>query len=208
MAALLMYAVQKTQLEIITHNFLESGHSYMECDIMHSAIETEKKYIDVYTIIDWMSIFRRARCQHPYTVVNLHHENMFDLQSLAQKIIKNRRQDEHGNIVNWLLVKCFRYEKAQPGIIQYRYNYSDDFKQINVCGCGRAVLPSELGQAYQNQIPISEAKMKNLVKLCTQQMIPAEMHTWYKSLPSTSRTKDHLPEPAVIDSGDDDDDSV
>ena len=44
---LLMYAVQKTQLEIITHNFLESGHSYMECDSMHSAIETEKKYIDV-----------------------------------------------------------------------------------------------------------------------------------------------------------------
>ena len=28
-AALLMYAVQKTQVETITHNFLESGHSYM-----------------------------------------------------------------------------------------------------------------------------------------------------------------------------------
>ena len=53
---LLTYAVQKTQLEIITHNFLESGHSYMECDSMHSAIETEKKYIAVYTIIDWMSV--------------------------------------------------------------------------------------------------------------------------------------------------------
>ena len=101
----LMYAVQKTQLEIITHHFLESGHSYMECDSMHSAVETEKKYIDVYTIFDWLSIFRRARRRHPYTAVNLHHD-MFDLQSLAQKIMKNRSQGEDGNIVNWLLVKC------------------------------------------------------------------------------------------------------
>ena len=148
-----MYAVQKTQLEIITHNFQESGHLYMECDSMHSAIETEKKYIDVYTIIDWISIFRRARRRHPYTVVSLHHDDMFDLQNLAQKIMKNRRQDGDGNIVNWLLVK------------------------------------------------------KDLVKLCMQQVIPAEMHAWYKSLLSASRTKDHL-SPAVGDSGDDDDDHV
>ena len=66
--------------------------------------------------------------------MNLHHDDMFDLQCLAQKIMKNRRQDEDGNLVNWLLVNCFRYEKTKPGIIQYRYNFNDDFKQINVCG--------------------------------------------------------------------------
>ena len=47
LAALLMYAMQTTQVETI--NFLESGHSYMECD---SIIESQKKYVDVYTMID------------------------------------------------------------------------------------------------------------------------------------------------------------
>ena len=89
-----------------------------------------------------------------------------------------------------------------------RYNYSDDFKRINVCRSGRAALPADLGQAYQTRIPISEAKKKDLVKLCTQLVIPPEMHEWYKSLPTTSRTKDRLPEPAVGDSADDDDDSA
>ena len=83
---------------------------------MHSAIECDKKYVDVYTMIDWVSIFRRARRRHPYTVINIQHSDVLDLQRLSQQTIKNRKQDEDGKNVNWLLVKSFRYEKAQPGI--------------------------------------------------------------------------------------------
>ena len=169
---------------------------------MHSAIECEKKYVDVYTMIDWVSIFRR--CRLPYRVITLQHSDVLDLQGLSQQIIKNIKQDEDGNNVNWLLVKSFRYEKAEPGIIQYRYDYGDDFKRINVPRSGWAVLPADLGHAYQTRIPISEAKKKDLVKLCTQLVIPAEIYEWYKSLPTASRTKDRLPEPAVGDSADDD----
>ena len=157
-AALLMYAVQKTQVETITHNFLESGHSYMECDSMQSAIECEKKYVDVYTMIDWVSIFRRARLRLPYRVINLQHSDVLDLQGLSQQTIKNRKKHEDGNNVNWLLVKSFRYEKAEPGIIQYRYDYGDDFKRLNVRRSGRAALPADLGHAYQTRIPIRLAK--------------------------------------------------
>ena len=39
---------------------------------------------------------------------------------------------------------------------------------------------------------------------CTQLVISSEMHEWYKSLPTTSHTKDRLPEAAVDDSADDD----
>ena len=171
---------------------------------MHSAIECEKKYVDVYTRIDWVSIFRRARRRLPYRVINLQHSDILDLQGLSQQTTKNRKKDEDGNNVNWLLVKSFRYEKAEHGIIQYRYDYGDDFKRLNVRRSGRAALPADPGHAYQTRIPISEAKKKDLVKLCTQRVIPAEMHEWYKSLPTTSRTKERLPELAVDDSADDD----
>ena len=64
------------------------------------------------------------------------------------------------------------------------------------------------GNVFDPKMLPSETKKvrprKDLVKLCTQIVIPAEIHEWYKSLPTTSRTKDRLPEPAVGDSADDD----
>ena len=75
---------------------------------------------------DWVSIFRRARRRLPYTVENQHRQDFYDLQRLAQAVMKNRRRDEDGNIVNWLLIKSLMYKKNEPGRISYRYNYADD----------------------------------------------------------------------------------
>ena len=48
-ATVLMHAVVNLPtIEIIDHKFLESGHTQMECDSMHSAIEFAKKKTDIY----------------------------------------------------------------------------------------------------------------------------------------------------------------
>nr|CAH7719606.1 unnamed protein product [Callosobruchus chinensis] len=44
-AALCLFLVQTTRLTVIEHKFLESGHSYMEVDSMHSAIEHQQKFV-------------------------------------------------------------------------------------------------------------------------------------------------------------------
>ena len=204
-AAMFLYVVNNTHLQIITHNFLESGHSHMECDSMHSAIETEKKHVHVFSMHDWVSIFRRARRRLPYKVANLHHEDFYNLQILSQQIMKNKRRDDDGTIINWLLVKSFKYVKDEPGIIYYRYNYTDDYKRISVYGRGRPSIPRDLSPAYKDRHDISELKKRDLMKLCTSLAIPEEFHGWYKDLPSSQRTKDLIPEPDVEDSGDDDD---
>lgn len=59
-AALFLFIVQNSTLNIIEHNFLESGHSYMEVDSMHSAIENDKNNVLVYTMHDWLNVFRLA----------------------------------------------------------------------------------------------------------------------------------------------------
>ncbi|KAJ8890875.1 hypothetical protein PR048_010384 [Dryococelus australis] len=43
-AALMLYIVQTTHLEIIEHKFLENRHTYMEVDSMHRAIEQTKRF--------------------------------------------------------------------------------------------------------------------------------------------------------------------
>ena len=203
-AAMFLYAVQNTTLKTITHNFLESGHSYMECDSMHAAIEHEKKSTHVYTMLDWISIFRRARHRNPYCIRNLHYQDFHNFKELAQTLIKNKRIDEDGNIINWLLVKSFKFEKDQSGVIMYRYNYTDTFMKLRVSGPGRPAKQKNLSCAYKGKIPISEAKKKDLINLCKKFVIPEEVHPWYEALPTSKNVKDQVPEPSVEDSGDDD----
>lgn len=39
-------------------------------------------------------------------------------------------------------------------------------------------------------------------------VIPAEVHEWYSTLPTSARAVDTLPAPSIEDSGDDDDDAL
>lgn len=104
MAAMFLYAVQNTHLKVITHNFLESGHSHMECDGMHSAIEKERQCLYNAPL---GNIFHKARRWPPYKVINMCHGDFHDLQNLSQQTMKNKRRDEDGHVFNWLHVESF-----------------------------------------------------------------------------------------------------
>ena len=99
--------------------------------------------------------------------------------------MKNRRKDEHGDIVNWLMIKNLQYRKDKPGAIFYKYEFSEDYKTISMSECGRLPLQRDLENVYNGRLAISEAK-KDLLKLCDQRAIPAKVHHWYRSL-TTSR---------------------
>jgi len=59
--ALMIYIIQTTNINQIEHTFMESGHSMMEVDSMHSAIENAKRNVSIYTVQDWLTIFQVAR---------------------------------------------------------------------------------------------------------------------------------------------------
>ena len=74
-ATMFLFALKSLpHLSKITHNDLESGHSSMEVDSMHSSIESEKKNCMVFSMIDWVSIFRNARRGRPYIVKQFKHK--------------------------------------------------------------------------------------------------------------------------------------
>ncbi|KAJ8254796.1 hypothetical protein GJAV_G00197440 [Gymnothorax javanicus] len=103
-------------------------------------------------MLDWVSIFCRARRQNPYKITHFHHANIYNFRELASVIIRNKHQDKEGNLINWLLVKSFRYVTAQPGVIMYRYNYTDEFKTIRVFGRSPPpLLPHPLPEAYSRR---------------------------------------------------------
>lgn len=57
----------------------------------------------------------------------------------------------------------------------------------------------ELKRAYSSMLPLTKAKKKDLMKMCTEKIIPIELHPWYQSLPDKEGV-DYLPE------GEEDDD--
>ena len=60
--AMLLYAVQTTSLESIEQEFLEPGHTEMEVDSMHAAIDSVRKNIKVNIPSEWL--YNRATNRH------------------------------------------------------------------------------------------------------------------------------------------------
>lgn len=208
MAAMFLHAVQNIpHLQTITHNFLESGHSHMECDSMHSAIESAKRNVDVYSMLEWRNVFRQARRRNEYKVIPMNHADFWDLKALVKSNMCNRRKDTEGNNVNWLLMKSMMYMKAEPGIIHYRYRYAEEYKALDVTLRGRGRPAAvEMKKAYTERFSISVNKKNDLIKLCQKTVIPEELHGWFRDLPAAEDVDDLVPCPAVEDSGNESDD--
>jgi hypothetical protein len=54
---------------VIDHQFLESGHTQMECDSMHAAIEFAKKKNEIFVPQQWATVIRMDRRKDPYMIV-------------------------------------------------------------------------------------------------------------------------------------------
>lgn len=129
-----------------------------------------------------------------------------DLKQLSKEMVKNRTKNTSGEPVNWLLIKSFKFSKASPGIIYYRYNHTDEYMSLEVCGRGGPRLVKILPKMYHNTLPISKLKKHDLMKLYRTGVIPEEFHGRYNDLQTSDEVKDTVPEPAVEDSGDQDSD--
>lgn len=86
MFAMLHYICQTiVNIEGVELKFLESGHTQMEVDSMHSVIEKEKKGRTVYTPPEWGTIVRGARRKNPYIVEELIYSDFYDVKVIQPK---------------------------------------------------------------------------------------------------------------------------
>lgn len=205
-AAALLHCVKHLPIEVIEQKFLESGHTYMEVDSMHSAIESAKKGVSVYYPDEWFNIIAAARPSKPYEIRKMRFGDFYAIKPLAEMSKLGNRKDTNGESVNWIKIKILRYEKAHPAKIFFKYNYSDlEFKVIDlehVCTRRRAPLQQQreypefrLKAAYSSKLPISVAKKKDLISLCESGAIPAQHHCFYQGLSCHESVRDALAEP-------------
>jgi hypothetical protein len=197
-ATMCLRAIRELPIVTIEHIFMESGHSQMECDSAHSAIESAYKKVDIYSPTDYYRIVTLARRHDPYSVVQLETADVINYRSMATAYVRNRSKDLNGAKVNWMHIKWLRYDKLQPNVIQFRNGYDGEFRKmvVNTGARGRCpVLFPEASPIFVNPPAITLAKFLDLVSLCDSLAIPRDYHAFYHNLPHSGAMRDALTEP-------------
>lgn len=204
---MVLYALQKTHIQQLDHVYMESGHSQMECDSAHAAIESAVRNMDVYAPTDYYRAVSMARRSNPYHVVMMNQSDFMNFRPLAKHLIRNYNNNAE---VSWLKVKHFQYRKANPNCIYFKYDSNidnDNFTciQVNRGGRGRRpfVMPETLPGLYTKPLPISVAKYRDLLSLCDSNAIHSDYHAFYKNLAFEAAANDCLAETDQEDDTDD-----
>jgi hypothetical protein len=134
-AVLFMFISQTFHFKIIEHKFLEKGHTHMEVDSMHSAIEYAQKHVLVVITRDWMNIFKMARSNRNrntnadnYACRESKFDDFRNLKTLSAYLIQNRTRDSMNRKVQWLKIKRMRYEKDKSNIVIFSYDQNSEYR--------------------------------------------------------------------------------
>lgn len=184
MCAMLLYAVQKLDIPLITHNFFESGHSVIECDSVHAHIEHAARHVNIFDPSGWYTAVQMASKKRLYEVKEMSQNDFFDFVDLQKTCIKNKKVDDDKNAINWLKIVCFQFLKSEPNKIFFKYNNKGEFKSFTITRQTRKTIMTdyELKLAYQQPLKIENAKLKDLTDLCQSKLIPEQYHQFYYTL--------------------------
>lgn len=197
-------------IDTIDYKFLESGHTYMECDSMHATIENASETSKICLPNDWENVITLARKNKPYKLNVMDHSDFVDFKQYRVGFLPTILKSTDGTQLQWAKIKWLRFKRSTPSKFFFKEEYSDEnFKEVEVKklstrGSMRAAesSPSELPpRAYRSQIPISAVKQRDLLELCKSGVIPLAYHDFYKNLPvlkKNSRTVDESDEEADL----------
>ena len=202
-SALLCAITGSNYLKIIDQQFLESGHTQMECDSMHSEIEFAKRKTNVYIPSQWDTVIHVARIHSPYVVVPIRQWDFIDFKEVQNENFKNMERDIKEDKVRWRDIVHLQ----SPDHIFYKYALEDqDFKSIKVKqpkrGKPSSMSLQNLPRKYKSRLSISTAKKEDLLSLCRSGVIPADCSSFYEALPVNKSTKNRLTEPDMEEEDD------
>lgn len=162
----------------IQQMYLEKGHTMMEAASVHSTLQ---HYFSptINSPSDYVARMRIARPKHPYMITLADHDFFLDYHSLCGNFESIRPGKKYGESV----VTDIRSLQYLPtGEINYRLNYSSEWSLLvkRTPTPDGELVPSPT-RLYNNRIPISDSKFKQLQEL--KPVIEKEHHYFYDNLP-------------------------
>ncbi|XP_039296244.1 uncharacterized protein LOC111058861 isoform X3 [Nilaparvata lugens] len=187
-AAAFIYAVENLNVKSVTHKFLTVGHTQNEGDMVHSLIEKQKKLVlrsgPVSVPAQWITVIQSAKKKgNPFTVIEINTEDVKDIKHLKSTVGKNFSKNMSGEQVKWRDISVIHVNREAPFQIFYKNNFDDVDKIINIREKMRGVTQMVLRLAYTAPPGISSFKKRDLLSLCTSNVINKQYHQFYECLP-------------------------
>lgn len=122
--------LQNGQNIIITHKFMVTGHSLMEVDTIHSAIEKQRKTqnVDIETPQHWATFIRSIKRRIPIQVVEMNQTDFLAFKQLNERY-RRPQFNETGEIIRFQKIMVFEYRTSAPHQIFFNYNVTDEVYQ-------------------------------------------------------------------------------
>ncbi|KAK9870199.1 uncharacterized protein LOC115884776 isoform X2 [Sitophilus oryzae] len=179
--ALLRLAIEKNI--VITQKYLEKGHTHMECDSVHSAIECKLKGKEIYLPQQYMAISKTARSDPmPYQACYLDYTFFTDFSK--ELIYKSIRP---GKKVGDPVVTDLRMLEYRPnGTIWYKVSFDDELHPLphRPTAINSIKQINSLQKLYAARIPITKRKYQDLQDL--KSVLPSSCHSFYDDLPHSN----------------------
>ncbi len=179
----LLYAMQENHnIKEINHKFLESGHTQMEVDSIHAAIECARKDTNVYHPKEWQLVCRVARRTKPYNVIPISHDHFLDFNEVITQVPFNLKQ------VKWQSTKWRHYLRTKENevVLQQSEDFTSDLVPVVRKKTRQSKTDNDssltVKRAYKEKLPVSSSKKADLLALCKDGTIPEMYHSFYKSL--------------------------
>lgn len=187
-----MYRLASVKYNVeITHKFLEVGHTHMEVDSMHAAIERSVYKKEIYDQEEWYDYVRNAKKNVPdnnpaekYEIIKVGEDlEVLDFKKLVS--VQNWTKDTSNNNVKWTKVREIHFSPQEPDIVKIKYEYNGDYVILNTTKKRGRPINLKTYQpptAYLSLFPLPENKIKDLKDLMNCGAIPPKYHPFYEDL--------------------------
>lgn len=160
----------------VEQKFFESGHSHMECDSMHSAIEGHFKHKEIALPSEYLTAMTEARPKQPYKVIEMEHADIKDFDALNEEAFK---KDAFKGIIKTHYIK---YIKSNDIQISMNENIEEPLKTLvwRKRGAPKSLVTPK--QAYDQQCGIDKDKKADLLSMCDLASCKSIYNLYYRSL--------------------------
>lgn len=178
--------IADTNLEIIDHKFMVSGHSFLPNDRDFGQIEQYAKNRIKFVPEDWYLIMKKCRSKNPFIVYEMKKEDFLSIKSIEESVTRRKKTENTNSTVSWLKIQWLRFRKDQPYKIFFKDTLNDNypFEEINILpnrkGAPRHLKNIDLSPLYKEQLQISAKKKKDMEELF--QFIPPFQQEYFKKL--------------------------
>lgn len=153
----------------IFHKFMRTGHSHMEVDSLHAAIEKTKKRstIDIDVPHDWAILIASVRRSAPIKVDEMSQKEFKSISDLSHRY-QIPRHNSNNERIKFNEIMVFKYSTKHPQVVEYKNDVAEE--RFNTMKLTREeVLPNAetiiLDPIETKAIPLPSAKLKDLKNL-------------------------------------------